>query len=130
MPAPLPRLVAVPLNSRLRAGLRRTADRCRADPPSPARERLHDDDFVRGGERLRQVARLLAVDEDADVAPDAVLLVDDAKADARVLAFEVGEQRGEGRAARLGLAAFGVGEKGAGNQDLHRVHRSAAVSTA
>jgi hypothetical protein len=72
---------------------------------------MHDDDFVGRRERLREVARLLAVDEDADVAPDAVLLVDDAKANACVLALEVGEQRGEGGAARLGLAALGVGEQ-------------------
>ncbi len=65
----------------------------RANPPSAARERLQDDDFDGCGKRLREVARLLAVDEDAYVAPDAVLLVDDAKADARVLLIEVGEQR-------------------------------------
>ena len=75
---------------------------------SAAAQRLDDDHLVGRGERLRQVARLPAVDEDADVAPYAVLLVDHAETNPGIATVEVGEHGGERGAARLGLAVLGV----------------------
>jgi hypothetical protein len=75
---------------------------------SAAAQRLDDDHLVGRGERLRQVARLPAVDEDADVAPYAVLLVDHAETNPGIATVEVGEDGAERGAARLGLALLGV----------------------
>src|SRR3970040_803674 len=83
---------------------------------SAAAQRLNDDHFVRRVQRMRQVAYLIAIHEDADVAPYPVLLVDHAKTDSRVLALQIGEDRGKCRAARLGLAALGVRAQRAGYQ--------------
>src|ERR1019366_3605703 len=49
-----------------------------------------------------------AVDEDADVAANPILLVDHAKANPGVLTIQVGEDGCERGAARLGLASLGV----------------------
>jgi len=75
---------------------------------SAAAQRLNDDHFVGRIERLRQLAHLPAVDEDADVAPYPVLLVDHAETDPGVSALQVGEHGGERGAARLGFALLGV----------------------
>src|SRR5256712_10222946 len=92
----------------------------RSAPGGPAAaQRLNDDYLVARVQRLRQVAHLLAVDEDADVAPYPVLLVDQAETDSRVLALQVGEDLGKCRAACLGLAAIGVRAQGAGDEHLH-----------
>ena len=74
---------------------------------SAAAQRLDDDDFIGRLERLRQVARLLAVDEDSDMATYAVLLVDDAEPNPGVGAVQIGEDGGERGAARFGLATLG-----------------------
>src|SRR6266704_3984643 len=77
--------------------------------------------FVVRGERGAEVARLLLVDEDLDVAPDRVLLVDHAEADSRMAPLEVREQLRERRAARLDVrAAAGVVAKLRGDCDDHR----------
>src|SRR5204863_2482413 len=63
----------------------------------PPAQRADDDDLVVRGERGTEVGRLLLVDEDPDVAPDRILLVDHAEADPRIAPLEVREQRGERR---------------------------------
>src|SRR2546425_13280006 len=85
---------------------------------SAAAQRLNDGHLVARVQRLRQVAYLLAVDEDADVAPYPVLLVDHAETDSRVLALQAGEDLRKCRAARPGLAAVGVRGQGAGAEHL------------
>src|SRR6266850_2664002 len=86
---------------------------------STTAERLNDDDLVGHAQRLRQVANLLAVDEDANVAPYPVLLVDHAEADTGILAVQVGEDRRECCAGGHGLAGLGVRTQRARDEHLH-----------
>ncbi len=58
-----------------------------------------------GSQRLREIAHLRAIDEEADVAPYPVLLVDHAEADAGIAPVQVGEHGGERGAVGLDLAA-------------------------
>jgi hypothetical protein len=58
---------------------------------------------------VRCVEHLRAVDEEAHVRPHPVLLVDDAEAQAWILAVEIGEQRAERVAARFHLTVVGIG---------------------
>src|SRR5262245_43220669 len=81
---------------------------------------LHDHDLVASTERSPQVAHLPAVDEDADMRPYPVLLVDHAAANPLVAPIQIGQDGGQRRAARLGLARFGVRAQGARNEHLHR----------
>src|SRR5216683_8288396 len=92
-----------------------------APAPSSAAQRLNDHHLVRRAQRLRQIAHLLAIDEDADVAPYPVLLVDHAKTNPGVSTVQVGEDDAEGSAAPLGLAVLGVRAKRAGYVHLHCV---------
>jgi len=63
---------------------------------------------IEGGDRAR-------IDEDANVRANALLLIDHSKAHPRVHALEIGEQRGEGRAAGADLrGAMSVGAQRAG----------------
>src|SRR5215831_9052727 len=80
---------------------------------------LHDHDLVVSTKRLPQVAHLPAVDEDADMRPYPVLLVDHAEANPLVAPIEVGEDGSQRGAARLGLARFGVRAQGARDEHLH-----------
>src|SRR5205814_8030722 len=91
----------------------------------PPAQRADDDDLVVRGERGTEVGRLLLVDEDPDVAPDRILLVDHAEADPRIAPLEVREQRGERRPARFHLRAPpGVVAKLRGDEDVHLLQRS------
>src|SRR6267142_937600 len=87
---------------------------------STTAERLNDDDLVGRAQQLRRVAHLLAVDEDADVRPNPVLLVDHAETNSGVLTVQVRKDGGERRAARLGLAALGIRAQRAGYEHPHR----------
>src|SRR5260370_21306006 len=89
--------------------------------PSSAAQRLNDHHLVGRAQRPRQIAHLLAIDEDADVAPYPVLLVDHAKTNPGVSTVQVGEDGGKRSAARLGLAALGVRAQRAGYEHLHCV---------
>src|SRR5206468_8789487 len=90
-------------------------------------QRADDDDLVVRGECGTEVGRLLLVDEDPDVAPDRVLLVDHAEADPRIAPLEVREQRGERRPARFHVRApAGVVAKLRGDEDGHRLQPPAA----
>src|SRR5262245_45303681 len=88
---------------------------------SSAAQGLHDHHLVGRAQRMRQVAYLFAVDEDSDVPPDAILLIDHAKTNPSVALVQVGENRGDGGAARLGHALLGVRAQRAWYEHSHRL---------
>ena len=69
---------------------------------------------------MPEVAYAQAVDEDAHVRPQPVLLIDDAKAQPGVAAFEVKQQRSQRLADGLDVLGLRVGPQRPWNQHLHR----------
>ncbi|HKC16558.1 MAG TPA: hypothetical protein VKC11_07630 [Steroidobacteraceae bacterium] len=67
-------------------------------------------DFICGMEVLVQGPHFSLIDEDADVRPDPLLLVDHPEAHPGMFALEIAEQLGDGAAARVHLGrAGGIG---------------------
>ena len=65
---------------------------------SPAAERADYLHFVFVAQSVRQIDDLLAIDEQADMPSDAILLVDHTKANSGEISVETIQQFGEGRA--------------------------------
>ena len=100
---------------------------------STAAQRLNDNHFVRLAQRLRQVAHLLAIDEDANVGPYTVLLVDHAKTNPGVATLQVNEDGAQRCAACLGFASLRIRAQRAGDEYFHETasdYPSSAASTA
>ena len=93
-------------------------------------QRQHDRHEVVGLERMPQVARAQAVDEQAHVGPQLPLLIHHAETQAGVAAVEVVEQRVERGALGLHVRVARVGLQRPGDQHLHRHHARSTTSTA
>ena len=89
-------------------------DGCSA--PGQGLDELHR---IRWTERGARLEDLLAVDEEAHVLPETVLLIHDAEAETRPLPVEVGQQLSERGPAGLNLPLPGVREQRTRNHDLH-----------
>ena len=89
-------------------------DGCSA--PGQGLDELHR---IRWTERGARLEDLLAVDEEAHVPPETVLLIHDAEAETRPLPVEVGQQLSERGPAGLNLPLPGVREQRTRNHDLH-----------
>src|SRR6185312_5632680 len=77
---------------------------CRALPTT---ERARDEHLRAGGNRRADVLAALATDEDQDVRPHAVLLVDHPEPEARELAIEIDQRICERRARGIDLLRTG-----------------------
>ena len=96
----------------------------------PAAQGLHDYDLIPGVERLRKFAHLLAIEENADVAPDLVLLVDHAETNPGVSLVEFDEDGGQRRAAHVDFTLVGVRTQCAGYQYFHASKESLTAKDA
>jgi len=106
----------------------RSCTRTRTRNSSPSAERLHQHHAVLGHELAIELECLIAIDEEPHVLAHRVLLVDHAKANARIAPVEIEQELGERGAGGLDFGRAGVRQERAGNVDAHG-QPSSAVST-
>src|SRR6267154_4652677 len=87
--------------------------------PLPAAQSLHDLHGIIGGKGASHIEGLLAIDEEANMRPHPVLLVDHAESEARIKPVEIGEELADCGAVGVDLPLSGVGMQRRGYQHLH-----------
>lgn len=117
-----------------RGGNQRSSGACvndstRVGPLSAATQRTEDLNLLARPDRVGDFAHHLTIDEQPDVLPDAVLLVDHPKTDAWEPLIEIVEQSRHGAAAGLHDGPV-VRVRAQGGGNVNRVHAGAPVVTA